>query len=351
MGSPHVFQNFERHSTQNKTTPTFWGHSLSVKHALLSSKNPGRYSKRRVPVLFLEVDGLNVALQQDRKKRIEERAVTLHEGWEPRSPGSQEYRLKNAVQFRTQGKDFWEEASWFIYSLYDLEDTIVVINGDRARWIRGGVEHFKNAMYQVDRFHLIRDLKRIFHNDPETRSRLYNALESADVTGATFLAELAHASAALRGKERQRAQSLIHDLSEIADATVDYRRRLKARGLWMDGLRGLGAAESQMDRLSDRIKGRGRSWSRKGLAAMMRLLCWRNNGLLEEVAKKAAELLRPAGTGPTEIAKAAKRAADKVLSQVPTVKQASAPATRLGRNRTGGLSRVLNSMTSGVLPI
>ncbi|HHY37319.1 MAG TPA: hypothetical protein GX507_00040 [Clostridia bacterium] len=36
-------------------------------------------------------------------------------------------------------EDFWEEVSRQIYDSYDLSETIVVINGDRARWIRLGV--------------------------------------------------------------------------------------------------------------------------------------------------------------------------------------------------------------------
>lgn len=311
----------------------------------------GAEGKRRARVLFLEVDGLSVPLQQDEKNRIEERAVTCHEGWEPRYPGSKEYRLKNAVQFRTQSEDFWEEASRFIYTLYDLDaSTLVVINGDRAPWIRRGVEYFENAIYQVDRFHLVRDLKRLFHDDAGTLKRLFEALESPDVTGATFLAALSEGCSHLKGERRRKSESLLKDLSEIADATVDYRRRMQAQGLCVKGLRRMGAAESQMDRLSDRIKGRGRSWSRVGLSAMMRLLCWRNNGLLAEVARKAGERLRSVKAGPESVAQAAKHAADTVLSQRPIVRQATAPATRLGRNRTSGLSRLLNSITSGVVP-
>lgn len=140
--------------------------------------------------------------------------------------------------------------------------------------------------------------------------KLYDALESPDVTGATFLAALTEASTQLRGERHGRAVSLSRDLSGIAEATVDYRRRMQAQGLCVKGLRRMGAAESQMDRLSDRIKGRGRSWSRQGLGAMMRLLCWRNNGLPEEVTRKSAECLSSVGAGPTEVAQAAEKAAN-----------------------------------------
>ncbi|MGI6610707.1 MAG: UPF0236 family transposase-like protein [Limnochordia bacterium] len=40
--------------------------------------------KGRVPVLFLEVDGLWVHLQQQQRKSTEEKMLTVHEGWQPR---------------------------------------------------------------------------------------------------------------------------------------------------------------------------------------------------------------------------------------------------------------------------
>src|SRR5690606_31636543 len=90
---------------------------------------------RKVKYLFLEVDGLVVSLQrQKRRRRMEEKLLTVHEGWEPRHPSSKEYELVNKRHFRTQDADFWEAASRFVYALYDVdEDTVVIINGDRAR--------------------------------------------------------------------------------------------------------------------------------------------------------------------------------------------------------------------------
>ena len=110
---------------------------------------------RKVKVLFLEVDTLRVPLQREgRRRRVEEKLLTVHEGWAPRHPASGEHVLVNKAHFRTQARDFWDLASRFVYSRYDVdEDTVVVINGDRAEWIRKGVEYFPKAIYQVDTFH------------------------------------------------------------------------------------------------------------------------------------------------------------------------------------------------------
>ena len=81
----------------------------------------------------------------------------------------------------------------------------------------------------------------------------------------------------------------------MPEAVVDYRVRLRAMGLDTEGLRGMGAAESQVDTFADRVKGRGRSWSPRGLAAMMELLCWRNTDALPHMLSQVEELLARTG--------------------------------------------------------
>ena len=145
----------------------------------------GRHAQGEVRVL--EVDGLVASLQrQKRRRRIEEKLLTVHEGWKGRHPSSQECELVNKRHFRTQDADFWEVASRYVYSLYDIDEhTVVIINGDRAPW--GGL--FPAAVYQVDAFHLKRDLVRIFGRKHPVLRQLEEARER-DVTGATFLARL-----------------------------------------------------------------------------------------------------------------------------------------------------------------
>src|SRR5690606_1101242 len=78
--------------------------------------------KRKVRILFAEVDSLYIPLQRGAKRHVEEKVITLHEGWTPRYPGSSEYRLVEPKQFRTVASDFWEAASRFAYSHYDIDE-------------------------------------------------------------------------------------------------------------------------------------------------------------------------------------------------------------------------------------
>lgn len=308
--------------------------------------------RRKVNVLFLEADGMWVPLQRSDRRRLEEKVLVTHEGWEPRYSGSKDYRLKNVRQYRTHnGGDFWEEASRWVYTHYDLDDdTIVVINGDRAEWIRQGVDYFPKAMYQIDRFHLTRDLKRLFRHQPKAYQSLLEALHSKDTTGATFLARFAEAKGKLTDKKkREEAGNLMRNILEVPEATVDYRERLKAMDVSVDGFRGLGAAESQIDRFSDRIKG-GRSWRPSGLSAMMELQRTRNEGILGEIIERLNEWCHEEDTLATVVKDPVRRAVRTVAARMADLWNVNVPVKHVGTTRSGGTSSMFWRMDESGMP-
>jgi len=117
--------------------------------------------KRKFQSFFIEADGCFLHMQKRDERNQELKMILAHEEWENRTPGSKEYELLNKTYYASfELEEFWDEASRHLYCKYDIDDdTIVVINGDRAPWIREGVEYFPKAMYQADRFHVKRDLK------------------------------------------------------------------------------------------------------------------------------------------------------------------------------------------------
>ncbi|MEW6725269.1 MAG: UPF0236 family transposase-like protein, partial [Bacillota bacterium] len=81
-----------------------------------------------------------------------------------------------------------------------------------------------------------------------------------------LLAALAVAEKECPDEKRQAAiRALKEDLMTMPEACRDYRVRLQEMGISAEGMRGLGAAESNMDRFANRVKKRGQSWSRRGL--------------------------------------------------------------------------------------
>ncbi|HHY38330.1 MAG TPA: hypothetical protein GX507_05320, partial [Clostridia bacterium] len=77
-------------------------------------------------------------------------------------------------------------------------------------------------------------------------------------------------------------------LEQNPEAMVDYRLRLEAMGYDTTGMRGMGAAESNVNKFSRRLK-RGRSWG-NGLSAMMYALGKRFEGVLDRFTQRLEEL-------------------------------------------------------------
>ncbi len=336
---------------------TFYGHQVlsheSIRQSVLDvgqriqqeitrqRNNP--QGKRKVNVLFIEADGLWMT-QQGLGKR-ETRLVIAHEGWRPRSGATGEYELVHRTHCYADGTadDLWEEVSRQLYSTYDLSDTMVVINGDRAAWIRRGVRYFPQAIYQFDRFHLIRELKNCLRTDPTRWKIIFKALEANRPE--EMLTELREVSVPDREKKKVLAD-LRQDLEGNPESIVDYRERLKAMGYDTREMRGLGAAESNMNKFSKRLKKQGRSWSKRGLAAMINAMAKRFEGTLGRFTNREEELeslldedrLR---TGAGYIAR-------EVVGNVATAIAAHVPLLGAGRTQSEGLSRFFHQLNNAL---
>jgi hypothetical protein len=279
---------------------------------------------------------------------VEEKALAAHEGWDSRPGCRKEARLRGCTIYSSHAPgEWWEEASRHVYSRFRLEEsTVVVINGDRASWIRQGTEWFgsSTALYQIDRYHLKRDLARIF-KDKEVLERVLSKAD-ADPTGAAFVAALAEERVHVGPKSRAELDKLIADIAPIAESVCDYRVRLRARGIETTGLRSLGAAEAQMERLSDRTKKCGRSWSWEGLQAMMALLRAKCSGTLESFLARISEEARPPEASEDDLAKEAASAVIEVLRTGRNDRACHAPIMDAGIVRSGGLSHVFHELAS-----
>jgi hypothetical protein len=319
---------------------------------LLQRERKNKGPKENPGIIFIEVDGLYASLQKQSRRSTEEKVGVIHTGWDHRSECQGEYVLKDIRIVRTQSSSpegFWSTMSETLHSEFEInEDTIIVINGDRAKWIRMFREWFCDCtvLYQVDRFHLLRTLGGIFKRGSESYYRLRDAMDK-DPTGARFMAALAEESKSLSGKRQEDAEKLLRDLEGIADSVCDYRVRLKAEGYDIEGLRSMGAAEAQMDRFADRIKGRGQSWSPRGLDAMMRLLGLKFEGRLEELLHNLVVKQEPLPGEKDLVKKQAPQVAKTLIQQYGDIWSHSMPVMDVGRSRSGGLSKAFHKIASG----
>jgi len=298
--------------------------------------------RRQVPVLYLEVDGHSVHMQSGERKRREAQLLFSHEGWRRRHPASEDYELIGGHFYHRLADpeaDFWEEASRYLYRYYDLSHTQVVINGDRAGWIRQGVDYFPRAMYQVDRWHMVRDFRYLLRGTGQARAAL-DAFYGDDPPG--LLVALATAERRLpAGDKKTQLGDLRRDLLSDPAMVRDYRDRLREQGFSVQGMRGMGAAESQVDRFKNRIRKRGQSWGEPGVMAMLRSLGQYLRGSLDRFTQRLSVDTPLALPDRKQQVQAATR---KVVRKTLGVKQAHPPIKDAGRTRSGGMSHLLHQL-------
>ena len=158
--------------------------------------------------------------------------------------------------------DVWDQTKIRLSQEYkNLKDTKIIINGDLAPWIRTGVEYFKDALYQYDRFHLKRDVRRVLRG---TKKFIDPALKQIDENNPEGLVEIVRKAAEETECLERRFKVLEFEkrLRKHKDALIDYRERLKMQGVEISpAWRGMGAAESNVDLFKLRTAKRGRALS------------------------------------------------------------------------------------------
>lgn len=228
-------------------------------------------------VLFIEVDGLFVKHQEQGIRGKEERIAKVHQGWEK---NGKRVQLRHKRHFVHRGKKpFWEALEDFLIETYDYDPTVhkLVINGDGASWISACRDYFRDrAFFCIDRFHVVRDIRRLFLGHPRYRA-IRKALRVWD--GARVLTELNSAVGTLESEtQEERLEALIHQLEQYPEALGDYRKWLETFDIDTETMRTMGSAEATMSQFSKRMKN-GRSWVEKGKQAMMTGLVAQMDGL------------------------------------------------------------------------
>ena len=297
--------------------------------------------QRRVPVLFVDVDGFWPSLQREERREV--KILTAHEGWQARYAGSKEFSLVNRRDYvEARGEAFWDDASRWLWSQYDLSQTWVVINGDRAGWIGEGVQWFPQALYQVDRFHAKRDIRRAMRGQGQ---RLQAALEALDANDIEKLERTLAAAWQELGPESPQGEllrGLLQDLRRRPEAWRDYRVRLAERQVSTEGYRGMGSAEASVERYSARLRKVGRSWSVRGLAGLVEAMAAAFTGLekLVNAVHRTSEDTGLADRLQTLKKKAIDRTVARIEEELGKVRQGHFPALDVGTGASGGLARI-----------
>lgn len=308
--------------------------------------------KRRVDALFIEVDGFNAHLQSPRggrrnRRRTEAKLAVIHEGWEVRQGKGKlkDYRLKNPTYIPVfdESEAFWERVRGHVAALYTGIDEIpVIVNGDGAEWIAPGARWFGKGMYQYDRFHIVRELRDALRHNETFQRKAQRALANNDVQ--TVLETVTEALEGVDDETTiEKLEQVRRTFLKHRESIRDYRIRLLEAGEAVDpSWRGVGAAESNVDKFTNRTRKQGRAWSLRGLAAMLTCLAEHFEGNLSRrvdrhAPEREAWILERVQTGAGHMAK-------RITQENYGVRSGRFPATERG---TRGYAQLFLKLLGG----
>ncbi|MBE2941609.1 ISLre2 family transposase [Anoxybacillus flavithermus] len=228
-------------------------------------------------VLFVEADGLYVKRQRSRRRGKEEKILAVHQGW--KANGKRVSLVGKRHYVHETNEPVWEGLEQFLIEEYGYDPTRdwVVINGDGAAWITACREYFgKRAFFQLDRFHVAREIRECLKDHPQYRT-IRKKLALFDENG--LLTEL-HSAVGTLGDEKKEKQleGLIQRIESMPGCLSDYRQWLREKGIDTTGMRPMGSAEGTMHVLAKRVKN-GRSWCEEGIRAFLHVMVAVKDGL------------------------------------------------------------------------
>jgi RNase P/RNase MRP subunit p29 len=129
-------------------------------------------------IVYLEVDGTNIHLQQEEKTKAELKLGIISKGKERRYQKGlgEAKRLQDKFTYAgiTSGDEFMSNLSILGEKRFHLsQQSLILIGGDGASWIKEGAKnYFPNSIYQLCKFHLERNLKKALSYHKEIQRRI-----------------------------------------------------------------------------------------------------------------------------------------------------------------------------------
>ena len=229
---------------------------------------PEGTEKRKVRHLFIEADEDHVAMRDRRSG--EPKLVYVHEGVKEVSKGRME--LKNPIYFSGMFRDseeLWDIVEEYIDTAYE-RDSIekIYLSGDRGGWIRSGAEWISEAVYVVDRYHLLKYVKKAAGHIENGCDEIWKAIKTQDREYLEVVLDTIKDHPDSEGKEKKLSEAFRY-IRESYETTRHYLD---------EEYRGCSAEGHVSHILSDRLSSRPRVWGETGIDQMVRLRVTVKNG-------------------------------------------------------------------------
>ena len=222
-------------------------------------------------IVYLEVDGTNIHLQQEEKTKAELKLGIISKGKERRYKGGlgEAKKLQDKFTYTSlaSGDEFMSNLAILGEKRFNLSQAeLVLIGGDGASWIKEGAKnYFPNSVYQLCKFHLEHKLKQTLPYHKEMQREIRNLLKEGEID--KTLKELGQ-ERILKPEHKKDIEGLMHYIYYNQEG-VNAVDRLRKQGIPVEDL---GAVEGNIDKtLANRFKKRGMRWTRQGALSLAKI--------------------------------------------------------------------------------
>ncbi len=222
----------------------------------------------KVPILYMEADGLWVHLQREKQKHYELKSAIAYEGWEHHPDDSYSLLNKKVYCHGDDNIPFWQSAGIHFDKYWDLGSVeTIVLGGDDADWINAGESEMGYCVRQLDGFHLSRSCCKGWEKGQE----IYTSIRNGKICKVIGKAK----ERTGKSSEKERKHVL-----KCLERGKDWRKKVTWLEIPTDA-RGLGTMEGNQSNLfADRMKDRGMSWRISGAQRMGKAIELSRNGEL-----------------------------------------------------------------------
>lgn len=247
--------------------------------------------KKVIPVLFEEMDGIWLHIQDDhhkKGKKQEMKVFTMYEGWDEEMEKQKRSTLvgKTMLAGMENSNDFHAKREACIrkkYAADEIEQRI--LNGDGGSWIKEPYD--PDAIFQLDRYHIYQEiLRKISHKEAQKEiRRLFDEEKIDEMLEFIQIYATSVASPDEKDKSSKKAKELYQYLNNNKEGLLAYDKRGIKIPTPQKGIlyKGMGIQETQnCTVITLRMKHRRMRWSVNGANNLAKALYRKENKELVE---------------------------------------------------------------------
>lgn len=269
--------------------------SKEEEYAVKQMKAGQTEGKREIPVLFEEMDGIWLHMQDKhhkKKKKQEMKVCTIYEGWdeEKEKQGRSSLVEKTILAGMEKSTEFHEKREACIRKKYNVDEIGQrILNGDGGAWIKEPYD--SETICQLDPYHIYQEiLRKISDRKVQKKIRgLYDAGEPDKMLEYIQIYATSVKNPDEKDTRSRKALELYHYLDHNRECLVPYHKREIKIPEPRVGIvyKGMGVQENQnCTVITLRMKNRRMRWSESGANHLAKVLYRKENNELLETIKR-----------------------------------------------------------------